>query len=94
MYGSRNEDIQKNRDYATDSRHYYIQEAFDFFESPMTEMEFVELGFTPVPILPKFVRIVVTRSCLEIPYPNLEAVDPVFFRKEQEKEKIRTQGEL
>lgn len=49
---------------------------------------FLNLDFTPVPILPKFVRIVVNKILSKKPYPNVQAVDPfsttekdVFKRK-------------
>ena len=52
---------------------------------------FLNLDFTPVPILPKFVRIVVNKILSSEPYPNLEAVDPL---SSSEKDKERRKVEL
>ena len=50
---------------------------------------FLNIDFTPVPILPKFVRIVVNKILSSDPYPNLEAVDPL---SSSEKDKERKKG--
>ena len=50
---------------------------------------FLNLDFTPVPILPKFVRIVVNKTLSSEPYPNLEAVDPLSSsEKDMERRKV------
>ena len=47
---------------------------------------------TPVPILPKFVRIVVNKILSRNPYPNLEAVDPLSSsEKDMQRRKIEMQ---
>ena len=49
----------------------------------------LNLDFTPVPILPKFVRIVVNNILSKNPYPNVEAIDPLSSsQKDMEKKKI------
>jgi hypothetical protein len=49
----------------------------------------LNLDFTPVPILPKFVRIVVNKILSLNPYPNLEAVDPLSSsEKDTDRRKI------
>lgn len=45
------------------------------------------MDYTPVPILPKFVRIVVNKILSVNPYPNLEAVDPLSSSEKNEKRK-------
>ena len=50
---------------------------------------FLNLDFTPVPILPKFVRIVTNKILSPEPSPNLEAVDPLSS-SEKEKERRKT----
>ena len=53
---------------------------------------FLNLDFTPVPILPKFVRIVVNKILSKKPYPNLEAVDPLSSsEKDMQRRKIEMQ---
>ena len=55
----------------------------------------MNLDYTPVPILPKFVRIVVNKILSKNPYPNLEAVDPFSSsEKNNEKRRIKNQVEL
>ena len=57
----------------------------------MPDGTLLNLDFTPVPILPKFVRIVVNNFGKK-PYPNLEAIDPlVFFLKDVEKKKLEAE---
>ena len=49
----------------------------------------LNLDFTPVPILPKFVRIVVNKILSLSPYPNLEAVDPISSsEKDKDQRKV------
>lgn len=49
----------------------------------------LNLDFTPVPILPKFVRIVVNNILSKNPYPNVEAIDPLSSSmKDLEKKKL------
>jgi hypothetical protein len=52
---------------------------------------FLNLDFTPVPILPKFVRIVVNKILSKKPYPNVEAVDPF---SSMEKDSFRRKIEI
>jgi len=58
--------------------------------STQTELRtLVFTGSTPVPILPKFVRIVVNKILSSEPYPNLEAVDPLSSsEKDLERKKV------
>ena len=55
----------------------------------------MNLDYTPVPILPKFVRIIVNKILSKNPYPNLEAVDPFSSsEKNKQKRRIKNQVEL
>lgn len=55
----------------------------------------MNLDYTPVPILPKFVRIVVNKILSKNPYPNLEAIDPFSSsEKNNYKRRIKNQVEL
>jgi len=51
------------------------------------------LDWTPVPIVPKFVKIVVNKILSRKPYPNVEAIDPVS-RDEKEKRKSRVKASI
>lgn len=80
----------KNRSYARGTQDTSI------YRSLLTSLDpnngdgsFLNLDFTPVPILPKFVRIVVNKILSKEPYPNLEAVDPLSSsEKDREKKKM------
>ena len=52
----------------------------------------MNLDYTPVPVLPKFVRVVVNKILSRSPYPNLEAIDPLSSsEKNRKKRKIELQ---
>lgn len=52
----------------------------------------MNIDYTPVPVLPKFVRIVVNKILSRNPYPNLEAIDPLSSsQKNKEKNKMKMQ---
>ena len=84
LHGSRNGLFKRNRSYANGTQDTSIYKKL--LTSWIQTMEMgvlLNIDYTPVPILPKFVRIVVNKILSRNPYPNLEAVDPlVFFRKE------------
>ena len=78
VYGNRKKTFEKNRRYANGTQDTAI------YRSLLTSLDpnngdgsMLNLDFTPVPILPKFVRIVVNKILSLNPYPNLEAVDPL-----------------
>ena len=47
----------------------------------------LNMDYTPVPILPKFVRVVVNKILSRNPYPNLEAVDPLSSSEKNNKKR-------
>jgi hypothetical protein len=54
----------------------------------------MNLDYTPVPVLPKFVRVVVNKILSRNPYPNLEAVDPLSSsEKNNKKRRVEIQVE-
>lgn len=89
-YGNRRKTFEKNRRYANGTQDTAI------YRSLLTSLDpnngdgsMLNLDFTPVPILPKFVRIVVNKILSLNPYPNLEAVDPLSSsEKDLEKKKM------
>ena len=90
VYGNRNKTFEKNRRYANGTQDTAI------YRSLLTSLDpnngdgsMLNLDFTPVPILPKFVRIVVNKILSLSPYPNLEAIDPVSSsEKDLERKKV------
>jgi hypothetical protein len=87
-YGNRKKTFEKNRRYANGTQDTAI------YRSLLTSLDpnngdgsMLNLDFTPVPILPKFVRIVVNKILSLNPYPNLEAVDPLSSSEKDLKRK-------
>lgn len=92
VYGNRKKTFEKNRRYANGTQDTAI------YRSLLTSLDpnngdgsMLNLDFTPVPILPKFVRIVVNKILSFSPYPNLEAIDPL---SSSEKDKERRKMEM
>ena len=90
IYGTRKKTFEKNRRYANGTQDTTI------YRSLLTSLDpnngdgsMLNLDFTPVPILPKFVRIVVNKILSLSPYPNLEAVDPISSsEKDKDQRKV------
>ena len=93
LYGSRNEIFKRNRHYANGTQDTTIYKKLLTSLNPNAgEGSLLNLDYTPVPILPKFVRVVVNKILSRNPYPNLEAVDPISSSdKNKEKQRLRTQ---
>lgn len=96
LFGTRNEVFEKNRDYANGTQDTSIYKQLLTALNPQDgDGSLLNLDFTPVPILPKFVRVVVNKILSRDPYPNLEAIDPISSsEKNREKKRIRTQVEI
>jgi len=90
VYGNRRKIFERNRRYANGTQDTAI------YKSLLTSLDpnngdgsMLNLDFTPVPILPKFVRIVVNKILSLSPYPNLEAIDPLSSsEKDKERRKL------
>ena len=93
LYGSRNAIFKRNRHYANGTQDTTIYKKLLTSLNPNEgDGTLLNLDYTPVPILPKFVRIVVNKILSRSPYPNLEAVDPLSSsEKNKEKQRLRTQ---
>jgi len=93
LHGSRNEVFNRNRQYANGTQDTTIYKKLLTSLNPNDgEGSLLNIDYTPVPILPKFVRIVVNKILSRNPYPNLEAVDPLSSsEKNKEKQRLRTQ---
>jgi len=93
LYGSRNKIFNRNRHYANGTQDTSIYKKLLTSLNPNAgEGSLLNLDYTPVPILPKFVRVVVNKILSRNPYPNLEAVDPISSSdKNKEKQRLRTQ---
>jgi hypothetical protein len=95
LLGKRNKVFERNRDYANGNQDTSIYKQLLNSLSPNKgDGSLLNLDFTPVPILPKFVRVVANKILSRNPYPNLESVDPLSSsEKNKMKDKIRVQVE-
>lgn len=82
--------FETNRSYANGNQDTSIyRQLLTSLDPNNGDGSFLNLDFTPVPILPKFVRIVVNKILSSAPYPNIEAVDPLSSsEKDQERRKM------
>ena len=96
LYRRRNKIWERNRDYANGTQDTNIYKRILTSMDPNSaDGSLVNLDFTPVPILPKFSRIVGNKILSRNPYPNLEAIDPISSsEKNKEKQRIRTQVQI
>jgi hypothetical protein len=96
MYKKRAKLFERNRDYANGTQDTSIYKRILTSLDPSSgDGSLVNLDYTPVPILPKFARIIVNKILSRNPYPNLEAVDPLSSsEKDKEKNRIKTQVQI
>jgi len=82
--------FERNRKYANGTQDTSIyRQLLTSLNPNNSDGTFLNMDFTPVPILPKFVRIVVNKILSSEPYPNLEAVDPLSSsEKDLERKKV------
>lgn len=91
LYTKRYKKFEKNRKYANGNQDTTIYRQLLNSSDPNNgDGSMLNLDFTPVPILPKFVRIVVNKILSQSPYPNLEAIDPLSS-SEKDRERRKTE---
>lgn len=95
LYGKRNSIFERSRDYANGTQDTNVYKKLLRSLSPNDgDGSLLNLDYTPVPILPKFVRVVANKILSRNPYPNLEAVDPLSSsEKNNKKRRIEIQVE-
>ena len=96
LYRRRNKVWERNRDYANGTQDTNIYKRILTSMDPNSaDGSLVNLDYTPVPILPKFARIVGNKILSRNPYPNLEAIDPISSsEKNKEKQRIKIQVQI
>ena len=89
----RNKTFERNREYANGTQDTTIyKQILTNLDPNNSDGSLVNLDYTPVPILPKFAKIVSNKILSRDPYPNLEAIDPLSSsEKQQEKNRIKNQ---
>jgi hypothetical protein len=95
LYGKRNNVFERSRDYANGTQDTNIyKKLLSSLEPNSGDGSLLNMDYTPVPILPKFVRVVVNKILSRNPYPNLEAIDPLSSsEKNNEKRRVEIQVE-
>jgi len=90
VFRKRRRTFEKNRSYANGTQDTTIyRQLLNSLDPNNGDGTMLNLDFSPVPILPKFVRIVVNKILSLSPYPNLEAIDPLSSsEKDAERRKM------
>jgi hypothetical protein len=85
--------FEKNRKYANGTQDTNIyKKLLNNLDPNSGDGSLINIDYTPVPILPKFVKIVVNKILARDPYPNLEAIDPLSSsEKDKAKKKLEQQ---
>ena len=91
LYGKRWKEFEISRDYANGTQDTSIyKQILTSLDPNNGDGSLVNLDWTPVPIVPKFVKIVVNKILSSKFYPNVEAVDPLSrSEKDYEKNKMK-----
>ena len=91
LYGKRWKEFEISRDYANGTQDTSIyKQILTSLDPNNGDGSLVNLDWTPVPIVPKFVKIVVNKILSSKFYPNVEAVDPLSrSEKDFEKNKMK-----
>lgn len=90
LFGKRTAEIQRCRDYAQGTQDTSIyRQILSSLDPNNGDGTLLTLDYTPVPIVPKFVKIVVNKILSRHPYPQIEAVDPLS-KTEKDKKKNAT----
>lgn len=93
LIAKRNRIFDRSRHYAVGTQDTNIyKQLLNTMDPNSGDGSLMNLDYTPVPILPKFVRIVVNKILSREPYPNLEAIDPLSnSEKNKQKRFLRAQ---
>ena len=93
LYGRRNKIFSRSRDYANGTQDTTIyKQLLNSLSPEKGDGSLLNLDYTPVPILPKFVKIVLNKILSRDPYPNLESTDPISSsEKNKRKDRIKMQ---
>ena len=78
LYRRRLKEFERNRDYANGTQDTSVyKQILTSLDPNAGDGSLLNIDWRPVPIVPKFVNIVVNKILSRKPYPNLEAVDPL-----------------
>ena len=86
LFRRRLKDFETNRDYANGTQDTSIyKQILNSLDPNNGDGTLLNLDWSPVPIVPKFVKIVVNNILSRKPYPNVKAVDPLSQSEKDEK---------
>jgi hypothetical protein len=89
LFSRRNVMFERCRNYANGTQDTSIyKKLLHTLDPNSNDGSLVNIDYTPVPILPKFNRVVVNKILSRDPYPNLEAIDPLSSSEKNEKKKV------
>lgn len=78
LFRRRLKDFETNRDYANGTQDTSIyKQILNSLDPNSGDGTLLNLDWSPVPIIPKFVKIVVNNILSKKPYPNVKAIDPL-----------------
>jgi hypothetical protein len=90
LYGKRFNSFETSRAYANGTQDTQIyRQILNSINANNGDGTLLTLDYTPVPIVPKFAKIVVNKILSQKPYPQVEAVDPLS-QSEKDIKKKRT----
>jgi hypothetical protein len=89
LFRRRMKEFETNRDYANGTQDTSIyKQILNSLDPNSGDGTLLNLDWSPVPIIPKFVKIVVNNILSRKPYPNVKALDPL---SQSEKDKKRAE---
>ena len=84
--GGRQRDFERNRDYANGTQDTSVyKQILSSLDPNNGDGTLLNLDWAPVPIVPKFVKVVVNKVLSRKPYPSVEALDPVSLGEKDER---------
>jgi hypothetical protein len=91
LFKKRLKEFEKSRNYANGTQDTSIyKQILNSLDPNNGDGSLLNIDWSPVPILPKFVRIVVNKILSRNPYPNVEATDPLSItEKERKKAEVK-----
>jgi hypothetical protein len=86
LFRRRLKDFETNRDYANGTQDTSIyKQILNSLDPNNGDGTLLNLDWSPVPIVPKFVKIVVNNILSKKPYPNINAIDPLSQSEKDDK---------
>jgi len=94
LFRRRLKDFETNRDYANGTQDTSIyKQILNSLDPNSGDGTLLNLDWSPVPIVPKFVKIVVNNILSKKPYPNVKALDPLS-QSEKDEERAKKMFEV